>query len=106
MYNCNISSSVYVWPDSLKRHLKFKHSMQKSERQQKQQEQQQQQQPESLPVSEQQRLQQQQMPLPVLQLQEQQMPLPVLQQQQQDFVFNIYLLSTCQGQPFRKRHIL
>lgn len=43
MYSCNICLSVYVWPDSLKRHLKYKYDIQESRvsRQQQQQEQQQ-----------------------------------------------------------------
>lgn len=46
IYTCNLCSSVSVWPDSLKRHLKYKHDMRESEvlRQQQQQQQQERQQ--------------------------------------------------------------
>jgi hypothetical protein len=40
MYICNQCSSAYVWPDSLKRHLKYKHGDNESGIPQQQQQQQ------------------------------------------------------------------
>lgn len=42
MYTCNWCSSAYVWPDSLKRHVKYKHGEEECRGQRRQQEQQQQ----------------------------------------------------------------
>lgn len=83
MYTCKLCSSVYVWPDSLKRHLKYKHNMQESEalrqQQQQQQEMQHEQQQESLQQQEEMIQQQQQREMPQQQHE--------MQQQQQDFSF-------------------
>lgn len=83
MYTCKLCSSLYVWPDSLKRHLKYKHNMQESEalRQQQQQEMPHEQQQESLQQQEEMIQQQQQQQREMPQQQHE------MQQQQHDFSF-------------------
>lgn len=77
MYTCKLCSNVYVWPDSLKRHLKYKHNMQESEAL-RQQQQQQQQQPEMPHEQQQESLQQQE---EMIQQQQQQQQREMPQQQ-------------------------
>lgn len=118
MYTCKLCSSAYVWPDSLKRHLKYKHNMQESEALRQQQQQQQQEMPheqqqESLQQQEEMIQQQQQQEMPQQQQQQREMPQQQheMQQQQQDFSFQHPFTAnvsgpTCSGKTYFVKMLL
>lgn len=98
MYTCKICSNVYVWPDSLKRHLKYKHYMQESEALRQQQQHQEMPHEESLQ-------QQEEM------IQQQQQQQHEMQQQQQDFSFQHPFTAnvsgpTCSGKTYFVKMLL
>lgn len=106
MYTCKLCSSVYVWPDSLKRHLKYKHYKQESEALRQQQQQQQ-----EMPHEQQQESLQQQEEM--IQQQQREMPQQQheMQQQQQDFSFHHPFTAnvsgpTCSGKTYFVKMLL